>query len=263
MGVDTAASDRLPWLPDEPARAPLMRRPLPAGTAFAAALVVIAAIAASWIGVWSVERAAVPQLASTRTTMTVHLPPPHPAPPPQVAMPHIRDVQPAQAPDVRPVPARNVRIADPPHPKALKHQRSKPERKESVNVAPSRAPADPSHALRPASGARRASADAYVGPRPANPRMLAGAAGRVVEIGAFGSVRQAKRGWWFMVRAYPAMAHLPAVVRPTRNSKGRVFFRFQVGTTSQAHSEVLCQRMVRIDLSCAVVGLPGRARVER
>lgn len=29
--------------------------------------------------------------------------------------------------------------------------------------------------------------------------------------------------------------------------------RFQVGTTSQAHSEVLCHRMEKIRLSCAVV----------
>ena len=76
-------------------------------------------------------------------------------------------------------------------------------------------------------------------------------------------VHQAKRGWWFMVRAYPAVAHLPAVVTVSRNSRGRAFYRFQVGTTSQAHSEVLCQRMETIRLSCAVVGLPWKAKVER
>jgi hypothetical protein len=66
-----------------------------------------------------------------------------------------------------------------------------------------------------------------------------------------------------MVHAYPAMAHLPAVVVETRNSKGRPFYRFQVGTTSQAHSEVLCQRMQKIELSCAIIGLPWKAKVER
>jgi len=103
----------------------------------------------------------------------------------------------------------------------------------------------------------------FVLPKPWPPRVIRGAAGRLVQIGAFGSTHQAKRGWWFMVRSYPAMAHLPAVVRPTRNSHGRVFYRFQVGTTSQAHSEVLCQRMLKIGFSCAVVGLPWKARVER
>jgi hypothetical protein len=66
-----------------------------------------------------------------------------------------------------------------------------------------------------------------------------------------------------MARAYPAMKRLPAVVVETRNSLGRTFYRFQVGTTSQAHSEVLCQRMQSISLSCAVVGLPWKSRVER
>jgi hypothetical protein len=100
-------------------------------------------------------------------------------------------------------------------------------------------------------------------PKPWPPRVIKGAAGRIVQVGAFGSIHQAKRGWWFMAREYPAMTHLPAVVRVTRNSKGRPFYRFQVGTTSQAHSEVLCQRMLKIHLSCAVIGLPWKARVER
>jgi hypothetical protein len=99
--------------------------------------------------------------------------------------------------------------------------------------------------------------------RPWEPRVVAGASGRLVEIGAFGSVSQAKLGWRYMVRAYPAMTRLPAVVRPDRNSRGRVFYRFRVGTTSQAHSEILCQRMQRIHLSCAVVGLPWKGKVER
>jgi hypothetical protein len=99
--------------------------------------------------------------------------------------------------------------------------------------------------------------------RPWQPRVVAGASGRLVEVGAFGSVQQAKLGWRYMVRTYPAVARLPAVVRPDRNSHGRIFYRFRVGTTSQAHSEVLCQRMQRIRLSCAVVGLPWKAKVER
>jgi hypothetical protein len=93
--------------------------------------------------------------------------------------------------------------------------------------------------------------------------VTAGAAGRLVQIGAFGSVHQAKLGWRHMVRAYPAVSHLDAVVRPATNSKGRTFYRFQIGTTSQAHSEVLCQRMQAIRFSCAVVGLPWKAKVER
>jgi len=91
-----------------------------------------------------------------------------------------------------------------------------------------------------------------------------GAYGRLVRIGAFGSRLQAKLGWRYMVGAYPAVAHLQAIVVESRNSRGRAFYRFQIGTTSQAHSEVLCQRMEKIGLSCAVVGLPWKPKgVER
>lgn len=94
-------------------------------------------------------------------------------------------------------------------------------------------------------------------------RQVAGANGRLVQIGSFGSVEQAKLGWRHMQLAYPAVGRLPAVVVETRNSRGRRFYRFQIGTTSQAHSEVLCQRMKLINFSCAVIGLPWKEKVER
>ena len=94
-------------------------------------------------------------------------------------------------------------------------------------------------------------------------RVSSGASGRLVQIGAFGSRQQAKLGWRRMQRAYPAVGRLPATVVTARNSRGKTFYRFQIGTTSQAHSEVLCQRMQRIRFSCAVVGLPWKAKVER
>ena len=135
--------------------------------------------------------------------------------------------------------------------------RSAPEKDEKAPAVPEElAKADPAA---PVAHAK----PEFVMPTPWNPRIAKGAAGRLAQIGAFGSIRQAKQGWWHMARAYPAMRRLPAVVRPSRNSKGRVFYRFQVGTTSQAHSEVLCQRMQRIGFSCAVVDLPGKAKVER
>jgi hypothetical protein len=95
-------------------------------------------------------------------------------------------------------------------------------------------------------------------------REAAGASGRLVQIGAFGTRRQAKLGWRYMARAYPGVKRLRAVVVEARNSRGRPFYRFQIGTTSQAHSEVLCQRMQKIRFSCAVVGLPWKPKgVER
>jgi len=119
--------------------------------------------------------------------------------------------------------------------------------------------------------AKAAPAPAASAQAPAKPQPLRlwpsteskGASGRVVRIGAFGTRQQAKLGWRRMQRAYPAVGRLPATVVTDRNSHGRTFYRFQIGTTSQAHSEVLCQRMQKIRFSCAVVGLPWKSKVER
>jgi hypothetical protein len=89
------------------------------------------------------------------------------------------------------------------------------------------------------------------------------AAGRVVHVGAFGSSRQAKSGWIAIVRANPAIRNLPVSVIPARNSKGRSYYRFEIGTMSQAHSEVLCQRMRKAGLSCAIPGISRKAKDER
>ncbi|HKP33580.1 MAG TPA: hypothetical protein VJT70_02215 [Sphingomicrobium sp.] len=155
-------------------------------------------------------------------TATVRLPEARPAAPAAVPMPAQREVNPAPAPEVRSAPAPDVPIAAPPPPKVA----------------------------------------APVAPEIPTVRAVPGTVGRAVQVGAFGSPRQAMNGWRYVVRAYPGLAGLGAVVATSRNSKGRLFYRFQVGTTSQAHSEVLCQRMQKIDFSCGVVGLP-KARGER
>jgi outer membrane biosynthesis protein TonB len=234
--------DRLPWLTDEPQpRAKRRTRPNPALAA--GALVVIAA-ASFWIGTheW-------PQEAPAPTT-TVRLPPPRVEQAPQtIAVAPQPEVKPAPIPEVQPAPQREVKIAPPP----------------SVKVRARVAPTDePAPAAKPEAAPAKPAAAPTASLKPWNPRASAGAAGRLAQVGAFGSRLQAKRGWWTMVRAYPAMARLPALVVETRNSRGRHFYRFQIGTTSQAHSEVLCQRMQKIRLSCAVVGLPWKPKgVER
>lgn len=87
--------------------------------------------------------------------------------------------------------------------------------------------------------------------------------GRTIQVGAFGSARQAEDGLRYMHRHYPGDSGFPSSVRTSRNSKGRSFYRFQMSTPSQAHSEVLCQRMRRIGLSCEVVGVPRKANSGR
>ena len=250
-----AASDRLPWLSDEPETKPVRRSGGSALVGWAAAGVAAVAAAGFWLGTRSVEEqpsSPAPQSAST----TIQLPEAQPVQS-EVRMPAEPEVRPTPAPDVRPTPAPQVRIAPPPQRAAEREPAKSAVPEES---APQPATAAEQTQAKPAAIAPKPQATPL---RPWEPRLVAGASGRLVEVGAFGSVPQAKLGWRYMVRAYPAMSRLPAVVRPDRNSKGRVFYRFRVGTTSQAHSEILCQRMQRIGLSCAVVGLPWKAKVER
>ena len=244
MSVETAAGDRLPWLPDEPARAGPAKRRRGGLAAWAVAAIVAVAGVGSWIGYRTVAPSSEIPVGKAPPAATVQLPAPRPATP-EVHLPAQPEVTASVVPEVRPSSAREVRIA-------------------STPASRSREPAAPTPVAKAAEPAP-APVVARPVPRagPWEPRVTSGAAGRLVQIGAFGSVPQAKRGWRYMVRAYPALSRLPAVVRPTRNSKGRVFYRFRIGTTSQAHSEVLCQRMQRIALSCAVVGLPWKAKVER
>jgi SPOR domain len=250
-----AATDRLPWLPDEPKPKPVKRRgnlPL-----WAAGAIVLVAAGAFWAGVSSVQPPVSSPVRQAKST-TVRLPEPRQEVP-EVRIQAQPEVRLTPAPQVRSALTREIRIAAPPVQKPAGHETVATSR-EAEKTSETASAEQPAAAAPPA--VAPPSPDLVV-PKPWPPRVIAGAAGRLVQIGAFGSTHQAKRGWWFMVRAYPAVAHLPAVVTTTHNSRGRAFYRFQVGTTSQAHSEVLCQRMQKIQLSCAVVGLPWKAKVER
>jgi hypothetical protein len=241
--------DRLPWLADEN-RKPAPRRGLQDLRVWATASVLLVAGLSFWIGSRRAEQ--LPESAPSERTTTVAVPEPRPAAKPEVRIAPPSQVPNAIVPDVRPSPTPQVRIAPPPARK-IAPARAEPAVSQTVTAA--------THKMIAPRAAARARTPAALVPWPS--RLTAGANGRLVQIGAYGSRLQAKRGWASMVRSYPAVAHLSAVVVETRNSRGRSFYRFQIGTTSQAHSEVLCQRMEKIELSCAVVGLPWKARVER
>jgi outer membrane biosynthesis protein TonB len=245
-------ADRLPWLEDEPAP-PRKRGSKREVAAWAAGATLIVAAASYWYGAQSWNESPAPTQAALPST-TVPLPQARPAEPPQP------QVTLERAPEVKPTPLREVPISRPAVEKHTVQQRS--------------TPAQPARAAEEKSGesdqTEKSTAQAAK-PAPAAKPLKAwpawqseGADGRIVRIGAFGSIQQAKLGWRSMVEAYPAVAHLKATVVGARNSRGRHFYRFQIGTTSQAHSEVLCQRMEKIHFSCAVVGLPWKPKgVER
>jgi hypothetical protein len=245
--------DRLPWLADEPARS---GRGAPRELAgwLAAATIVVAAVF-YWLGQRTANEAQPPPIshAAPRSTTV-------PLPAPQVAAPQVR---PDRVPEVVPAPVPTVSIERPVQRYVRPKRAAVPVRKMD------RPSASPKNDTAPAPTATApAVAKAQVTPeRPLTlwpSRVSQGATGRLVQIGAFGSRQQAKLGWRRMMRSYPAVGRLPATVVSARNSHGRYFYRFQIGTTSQAHSEVLCQRMEHLRFSCAVVGLPGAKKaVER
>ncbi len=91
-------------------------------------------------------------------------------------------------------------------------------------------------------------------PEPWPVRNLEGSAGRLVRVGTFSTRRQAKRGWNALMRINPALQRLPALVVPVQSKRNhKTYYRLQMGTTSQAHSVVLCQRMRMIGQSCVVL----------
>jgi outer membrane biosynthesis protein TonB len=245
-----AEPDRLPWLADEAPPRPERR-----GNAYlwaiAAAVALAVAAAAWWLGANLIEKP-----VSRPTAVQAPKPQP-PAAEPAVEQPQQPQVTLQPAPEVSPAPVRRVLIS---RPRPVQRAAAAPPKQEEVASTPAEQNPAPTE-----NGNGAAAAPAKAQPLKLWPAsQSAGAAGRIVRIGAFGSRYQAKLGWRYMVRSYPAVAHLPATVVLSRNSNGRPFYRFQIGTTSQAHSEVLCQRMDRIQLSCAVVGLPWKPKgVER
>lgn len=251
-----AETDRLPWLADEPLPERRGRR---GGAVLAFAIVVVLAVAAAawWIGSHAIERPVKAPPAPQPVNAVPIDQPPAALPEQSPAEPQV-NLEPA--PEVTPTPAPQVPIARPHVAKrsvARPHIAPKPQ--EGAPTAEQTASADDSQE------AADDAAKPVEKPLKLWPATKSvGAQGRIIRIGAFGSREQAKFGWRYMVRSYPAIAHLPATVVGERNSHGEHFYRFQIGTTSQAHSEVLCQRMERIQFSCAVVGLSWKPKgVER
>jgi hypothetical protein len=226
MSVEAAAPDRLPWLSDEPAARPPRGRSGALAAACAAILVVGAG--AFWMGARSADELPVP--VRPEASATIRLPAARPAqlsPAPQVEpivgspIPIVED-----EPRVQHAPVRAAKAHKP-------HQKAEP-------------------AAKPVVIAKAGPPLLHV-PWPV--RIIDGASGRLVRIGAFISPHEAKRGWWAITRVNPAIAHLPALVVPVQSLRnGQVYYRLQMGTTSQAHSAVLCQRMRMIAQSCVVIG---------
>ena len=252
--------DRLPWLSDTRKR----RRPKDSACLLAWALIATLLVAgvSYWMGMKSVaEPEALDVGPPPRPEATVRLPEPAAVPP------TVQEVLPPPAPEVEPVaePAPVV-IPKPEPPRAAKAEpsrRAAPKAGTSRRtVAKSKTAAAPRKSRARSASAKRKAATRRPARLQAWPSsQSAGAYGRMVRVGTFASRRQAKQGWARIVRVYPGMRGLNAVVAPSQSLRnGQTFYRLQFGTTSQAHSTVLCQRMRIVGQSCVVVGLPASQR---
>ncbi|MGI8611945.1 MAG: SPOR domain-containing protein [Sphingomicrobium sp.] len=239
--------DRLPWLADTRRR----RRSSNSTSLLAWAVLATLLVAAVsyWMGMKSVtEPDAFDFGTPSRPAATVRLPEP------AVVPPRVQEVLPPPAPEVEPVSEPAPVVIPKPAP-AAKPEASRRAAAKPKAAAPARkARARPTPVKKKAAARRPARMQAW----PAS--QSAGAYGRMVRVGTFSSRRQAKQGWARIVRVYPGMRGLNAVVAPSPSLRnGRTFYRLQFGTTSQAHSTVLCQRMRIVGQSCVVIGLPARA----
>ena len=237
--------DRLPWLADT------QRQRRPGGSTSLLAWAVVATLLVAGVSYWMGMKSVTEPEAfdfNAPPAATVRLPEPAVVPEP------VQEVRPTPAPEVKPV-AEPAPVAIPkPEPVRAK---AKPARRTAAK-AKAAAPARKSRA-RPAPVKKKAAArrPAKLQAWPAS--QSEGAYGRMVRVGTFATRRQAKQGWARIVKVYPGMRNLRAVVAPSPSLRnGRTFYRLQFGTTSQAHSTVLCQRMRIVGQSCVVVGLPSR-----
>ncbi len=227
--------ERLPWLTDDVPAAAGRGFRLSAGWVLAAILLVGAI--SYWFGAHSWQIGAPPPATSAppvRSSQTVALPDARLAEPagPEIVQPPQPDVSPS------PVPAMPRIASGSPRPKALPAAKSVENDLAADQAAPEAKP-DPL-ALWPV-------------------RVTDGASGRLVRVGTFRSVHQAKKGWWAIVKLNPSLKRLQALVVPVPSLRdSRTYYRLQMGTTSQAHSEVLCQRMRMIGQSCVVVAIADR-----
>ena len=270
--VSNDPSDRLPWLADTPVRQVQTTPPKRAATmsrshglaGWAVAGLLAVAGMSYWFGMQTGQAPFRPASVGPVEQRQPSQPDPFMTGEPQVPLAEAPEVRPSPVPVVtmpgldaprRAHPNKRVRLTREVPPSAMLDETVKAQSADDAEAAKT-------------SDKAAAASDTDKKVEAASPklwpsRVEKGAAGRLVQIGAFGSTQQAKLGWRKMQREYPAVGKLPAVVVESRNSAGRKFYRFQIGTTSQAHSEVLCQRMQKIDFSCAVMGLPWKSKVER
>ena len=238
-----AASDaeRLPWLTDDKT---VRKSDSPPLLPWALTAVVLVAGVSYWFGMSSPSGVSEP-VDDRPPAATITLPKPaERAPADEVRPAPMREVQPAPQPTVALPRFEPVR------------ETARPVRSRRRLLRPHKLPDSLSTVVKEQSSKPKAKPAARK-TLPVWPAMVSkGASGRMVRLGTFATRYQAKRGWRQIVRLYPGLTRLPAAVVPVQSMRnGRTYYRLQMGTTSHAHSTVLCQRMRIIGQGCVVVGV--------
>jgi hypothetical protein len=97
---------------------------------------------------------------------------------------------------------------------------------------------------------RHTAAPPLVTSRPSEP---VGPRGRLVQLGAYSTTRQADSAYRSITWRYPYLAKRPKVVVATPPVGGHQYYRLQLGTDSQAQSLVICQYLQARGQSCIVL----------
>ncbi len=237
-------ADRLPWLKDNVKRA--KRTPSWVVAFVAASAVAIIAAFSFWLGMKEPFRDAAGSQARPQASMDLPVVVPEPQRRDQLPMPQVES---------GPVPEgvglavqEDVRIEAPP-------VRRVAAKRNVVTIHRSKARESTAAKKKPSEDSKTLS---Y-----ANPWKSTGVSGRMVRVGAYSSMDKGKEAWSRLAVLSPAIKQLPAVVTDIPSPTGRTLYWLQIGTTSQAHSEVLCQRMKAMGQRCVVVDLAGARKDNR
>jgi len=246
-----ADGERLPWLHDD---LPAARSGAMHLLGWGSAAVALVAGLSFWMGMNSPMPSLPDLLGESAPEATVKLPTPVPVEP--IVRQPVKEAVPQVAPVLEPAPVVAPRIPE------VRSARETAAAKPAVRKRPKiRRAAVVNTKLRDVVKKQAAPTKAKA-PAAWTSWESAGASGRMVRIGTYRTRSDAKRAWARLVKLYPGMKRLQAVTTDIPSLRnGRTYYRLQFGTTSQAHSEVLCQRMKLVGQSCVVVDLAGaRAR---
>lgn len=236
--------DRLPWL--EPfGESERARTRTPASRTMLVGLLVafigLALVAAFWLGyrVAAPAPAGGPIVADAAPGRSV-----------EIAVGELPALPPAQARPAEPKPVTATAPAA--------GSQARPERIAKTRPASVKPQSAPRQVVQPRRAAHRVARPpkVAVARRPINwpPPPSAGPSGRVIQLGAFYTPRQADRAWRAYIKRFPYLATRPKVVVPTPPRKGkRRLYRLQLGTVSQPQSVGLCEYLRAHRGNCVVV----------